>query len=56
MTTPEKLAPKLIRKMFQGKALYIPGFLNKITVALVSIIPHSLIVLIRRHSGLLPPG
>jgi len=54
MTTPEKLAPKLIRKMFQGKALYIPGFLNKITVALVSIIPHSLIILIRRHSGLLP--
>jgi len=55
MTTPEKLAPKIIRKMFQRKALYIPGFLNQITVALVSIVPHAVIVQIRRHSKFLPP-
>lgn len=54
MTTPEKLAPLITRKMFQRKALYVPGLINKITLALVTIVPHSIIALIKRHSGHFP--
>lgn len=56
MTTAEKLAPLVTRKMFQRKALYVPGLINKITLALVTVVPHSLIVLIKRHSGHFPTG
>lgn len=54
MTTPEKLAPLITKKMFQRKALYVPGLFNKITLALVAVVPHSLIVQIKRHSGHFP--
>lgn len=55
MMRPEKLARKIIRAMQRRKALLIPGWVNKVAMPLLGLVPHGLIVLIRRHSRLLPP-
>lgn len=48
ITTPEKLARKGLRAMFRGKAQRTPGFLNHVLLFLVSLLPTSLLRLIRR--------
>jgi len=55
MMRPEKLARKIIRAMQHRKALLIPGLVNKLSLPVLCILPHGIIVLIRRHSRLLPP-
>ncbi|HPB24540.1 MAG TPA: SDR family NAD(P)-dependent oxidoreductase [Bacteroidales bacterium] len=55
MMRPEKLARKIFRAMQRRKALLIPGWVNKVALPVLGILPHGLIVLIRRHSPLLPP-
>ncbi|HNW70450.1 MAG TPA: SDR family oxidoreductase [Bacteroidales bacterium] len=55
MMRPEKLARKIVNALFKKKATYIPGFLNKISLFFIWLVPHWLVVLVRRHSRFLPP-
>jgi len=54
MIHPEKLAPRIVQTMFRRKSLVIPGFLNRIFMPLLLLIPHGIIAFIRRHSKFLP--
>ncbi len=55
MMRPEKLARKILQAMFRRKSTIIPGLMNKIFLPIIVIIPHGIIVLVRRYSRLLPP-
>ncbi len=55
MMKPEKLAKKVVKGMFRRKSILIPGIINRLIIFLVCIIPHSIILLIRRYSKFLPP-
>jgi short-subunit dehydrogenase len=50
-----KLARKAVNAMFKRKSTLIPGFLNRIFLFVVYLVPQSIILLIRRHSRFLPP-
>jgi short-subunit dehydrogenase len=56
MMKPEKLAKLTVEAMFKRKAVLVPGFINRIFRAVVWLVPQWVIVLIRQHSKLLPPG
>jgi hypothetical protein len=56
MKSPEFVAQKAVRRLFSRKAECIPGFLNKVIVALMPLIPMRLIQLIHRHTGFLEKG
>lgn len=55
MMRPEKLARKIVNAMFSRKSTYIPGFLNRVSLFFIYLVPQWTIVLVRRHSRLLPP-
>ena len=48
ITTPEKLASRGIRALFNKRAQVTPGFLNHVLIFLVSLLPTGLLRLIRR--------
>lgn len=52
MMKPQKVAKKGVRALFNNKAECIPGFLNKMTVMLIPIIPHFVIGLINKNTKL----
>lgn len=55
MMHADKLAHSAVDSMFKHRSLKIPGLLNRIFLLLVYLVPHGLILLIRRHSKFLPP-
>jgi hypothetical protein len=55
MMRPEKLARKIVRAMNRHTSILIPGFINRVFLPFLFIIPHGLITLVRRYSKLLPP-
>lgn len=55
MMNPDQLARKVVRSMFSKRALVVPGFLNRIILFFLFMVPHSVIALIRRLSRFLPP-
>lgn len=55
MMSADKLARKAVNAMFNRKSLLIPGFLNRVSLFFVFLIPQGIIVLIRRHSRFMPP-
>ncbi len=54
MMTPEKLAAKGIRALFQHRACILPGTVNYILLPLARLTPLKLVHLLMRKSGLLP--
>ena len=50
MLPPGKLARKAVRALFRGKAVLVPGLLNRLALPFIGLIPHGLI----RRSGILP--
>jgi short-subunit dehydrogenase len=50
-----KLARKAVNAMFKRKPSLIPGFLNRVFLLIVYLVPQSIILLIRRYSRFLPP-
>lgn len=54
MMKPEKLAKKAVNAMLKRKAMYIPGFLNRLFLLIVPLIPPGLVVFARRHTSMLP--
>lgn len=55
MMRADTLAYQAVNAMFRRKALLVPGFINRIFLLIVDLVPNGIIVLIRRHSKLLPP-
>ena len=55
MMSAEKLAFLAVNAMFKRKSLLVPGFLNRLTIIFTKLIPHGIILLVRRHSKILPP-
>jgi hypothetical protein len=55
MMSAGKLARKALNAMFRKKALLVPGFINRIFLIIIYLVPQSVILLIRRHSRFLPP-
>lgn len=55
MMKPDKLARKAIKAMHRKKAIYIPGFFNKLSVFFLLLVPHWFIRYIRQKSSILPP-
>jgi uncharacterized protein len=55
MMRPEKLAKIAVKAMFSKKSMVVPGILNRIFLPIIFLIPHGIILLIRRHSKFLPP-
>jgi uncharacterized protein len=54
MMRADILAHLAVSAMFHRKSTLTPGFINRIFLFFIYLIPHGLIVLIRRHSKLLP--
>jgi short-subunit dehydrogenase len=52
MKSPQTVAKKGIKALFNNKAECIPGFLNKMTVFLIPLIPHFVIGLINKNTNL----
>jgi len=55
MMPADKLARKAVNTMFKRRSVLIPGFMNRVFVLAVALVPQSIILLIRRHSRFLPP-
>jgi short-subunit dehydrogenase len=55
MLPADKLARKAVKAMFNCRSLLIPGFINRVFVLVVALVPQSIILLIRRHSRFMPP-
>lgn len=55
MMSADKLANLAVNAMFKRKSLLVPGFLNRMSILFTTLIPHGIIVLIRRYSKFLPP-
>jgi hypothetical protein len=55
MMSAEKLAKLAVNAMFKRKSLVVPGVLNRFSVIFTKLIPHGVILLLRRHSKFLPP-
>jgi uncharacterized protein len=51
MKKPEIVAKAGVRALFRGKAVCIPGFINKLTVLLVPLVPRFIIEVITRKTG-----
>ena len=54
MLPPEKLARRAIHALFRGKAVLVPGLLNRLLLALTPLIPHSVIRRVARRTNILP--
>jgi uncharacterized protein len=55
MMRPEKLARIAVKALFKKRPMVVPGILNRIFLPVIFLIPHGIILLIRRHSKFLPP-
>jgi hypothetical protein len=55
MMVTDTLAYQAVNAMYRRKVLLVPGFINRIFLLIVALIPNGIIVLFRRHSKLLPP-
>jgi len=55
MMPPEKLARKIVRATNCRKSVLIPGMINRFFLPFLFIIPHGIILMIRRHTRFLPP-
>lgn len=55
MMRPEKLARKVVKAMNSRKSVLIPGLINRIFLPFLFVIPHGIILMIRRHTRFLPP-
>ncbi len=55
MMSAYKLARLAVNAMLRKKALLVPGFINRFFLFIVYLVPHSVILLIRRYSRFLPP-
>jgi len=55
MMPADKLARLAVDAMFRKKALSVPGFINRIFLIIIYLVPQSIILLIRRYSRFLPP-
>lgn len=56
MHTAQFVAQRGIAALFSGRAESIPGWLNKLTVALLPVVPQTIIALIHRHTDLIKKG
>lgn len=56
MQTAEVVAQKAIRAMFNKKGESVPGWLNKLTVVALPLIPSGVIEMIHKHSNILQKG
>lgn len=54
MMPADKLARLAVNAMFRKKSFLVPGFINRIFLFIVYLVPQSIILLIRRHSRFLP--
>ncbi|HSH20915.1 MAG TPA: SDR family NAD(P)-dependent oxidoreductase [Draconibacterium sp.] len=55
MMTSDKLAHLAVNAMFKRKSSIVPGLINRFFLIFTFLIPQGIILLIRRHSKLLPP-
>ncbi|GAB1451237.1 SDR family oxidoreductase [Draconibacterium sp.] len=55
MMSADKLAFLAVNAMFKRKPLLVPGFLNRLSIIFTKLIPHGVILLVRRYSKYLPP-
>jgi uncharacterized protein len=55
MMRPEKLAKIAVKAMFRKKSMLVPGLLNRIFLPVIFLIPHGVILFVRRYSKFLPP-
>jgi short-subunit dehydrogenase len=55
MMRADRLARLSVNAMFSRKSILIPGFLTNIFLLISYVIPHGIILRIRRYSNLLPP-
>jgi short-subunit dehydrogenase len=55
MMSAEKLASTSVKALFKKKSVIVPGFVNRLTIFIANLVPHSIILLIRRYSKYLPP-
>lgn len=56
MHTAESVAERGIAALFTGRSECIPGWLNKLTVALLPLVPQAIIAFIHRHTELTAKG
>jgi short-subunit dehydrogenase len=56
MHTAEFVAKRGIEALFSGRSECVPGWLNKVTVALLPLVPQAAIALIHRHTDLIRKG
>jgi short-subunit dehydrogenase len=56
MMPADKLARKAVNALFNRRSVLIPGFMNRVFLLVVALVPQSIILLIRRHSRFMPPG
>jgi len=56
MQTPEFVARKAVRALFRNKPECVPGWINKLTVMLLPLIPRSLIYFIHKNTKILQKG
>ncbi|MEI6122395.1 MAG: SDR family NAD(P)-dependent oxidoreductase [Bacteroidota bacterium] len=54
MMRADKLARLSVKALFGGKSTLMPGALNRITRAVLCVVPPGFVVWFRRHSGFLP--
>jgi short-subunit dehydrogenase len=56
MQTADHVARRSLAALFQGKAEYIPGWLNKLTVYILPLVPRFVILIIYRNSDWISKG
>jgi short-subunit dehydrogenase len=55
MMRADTLAYQAVNAMFRRRSVLVPGFINKVFLLFIYLVPNSIIALIRRHSHILPP-
>jgi uncharacterized protein len=55
MMKAETLAHKAVNAMFRRRSWVIPGLFNRISLLFILLVPQGIVLLLRRHSKLLPP-
>ncbi|HSO86894.1 MAG TPA: SDR family oxidoreductase [Draconibacterium sp.] len=55
MMSAERLAKLSVNGMFKRKSILVPGFVNRIFLLFIYMLPHGIVLLIRRYSRFLPP-
>ena len=55
MMKADKLAKLAVNAMFKKKSFVIPGLINLIFLLITTMVPHGIVLLVRRHTRFLPP-